>query len=1126
MPKINKFITNLPKMFSKINTGEKKYFLENKTNMADTEIVKIINIKTDQAITTVKELKNYINDLRNDLVKVDKGSKEYEKTLEEIANAQTKLTEVTKDAKNAMNYAEGSYKALNQELVNLRNEYRNLSAEERNSAEVGGRILTRIQELDTELKSIDATMGQYTRNVGNYKSAVDGLTVSYQTQRQELKALRVTLEQLEPGTDAYNKAFQRAAEITDSLQQQQEMLKYSSTDLGNQISNIRGIATGMAAGFSAVNAAMGLFGEKNEDVAKALLKVQQCMAIVQGLQGMDGLLKRTQGLSNAMKAWFTSTTQVTTALNAEAVATNTATVAQRGLNAAMKANPVGLVITAVMGLVTVLSLFSGKIKEAIKNNEKWNKVLGVLKGIAATVGAVLKAHFLVPLKEIVNYFGTLAKVMRDVFTGQWGKIEEDLKQGIKNARDIVVDSIEDIEGAYDGAVQKHLTKRERMRAADRTKELEELMELNEAKYGSDWKYTQDGKALYDEYFSNLAYQYDENSDDYKKAVLAKLRYDREYNDKQKAAADAAAKEEEERRKAAAKAAADAKKKAEQLEKEYQSKIAANYGATTGQLLDEYKERTKTVIEYYRNLKTESFELNEFIKGFLNAYEKDVNKLFDESNTRILETKAILNSLNDEEIKLVTDGKYDSKSFKEALNKLGQEGGIAIEEGIIYSLAAQTRRLSQEFNAKVIDSITNSSDVKRKLNDSIIQLFEKTIQPDLNKELQNLQNELDAFNFEIGVDIKQNGGQDLDLEKAFINSRIALQQLEVELNHYQQIIDYVNANPELLPSDEYDNAVQKVKELNLKIKQENERFADEMQSINKTYFQKQIETIENETSRGIAELQLKQGQEGMTLWKLLGGEDPATEKANMEKLYAIQLEGLTKIKDLWEQRKNDATLDYEERLEAERNYQSSLMDIQLLSLEQEKQQFEQRKQLIEAWKQQMQTAVSSIGELFGTLADYYKSDIDERKKRNDISDEEAEKEFETRVKPLMIAQATISMLQGMVSAFAGAMQLGPIAGPIVGGVLATLVGTMGAINIAKIKQQKYNSSGSGGGSASVPAPDTSYNYQPMYVANTTGQQDTEYLRNSLTEQPIRAYVVESDISQSQELSRKRNSEGSF
>lgn len=58
------------------------------------------------------------------------------------------------------------------------------------------------------------------------------------------------------------------------------------------------------------------------------------------------------------------------------------------------------------------------------------------------------------------------------------------------------------------------------------------------------------------------------------------------------------------------------------------------------------------------------------------------------------------------------------------------------------------------------------------------------------------------------------------------------------------------------------------------------------------------------------------------------------------------------------------------------------------------------------------------------------------------------------KKMKIAQATISMVQGMVSAFAGAMQLGPIAGPIVGGILAAAVGVMGAMNIAKIKSTKY------------------------------------------------------------------------
>ena len=767
--------------------------------MAETEIIKIINIKTDAAINSVRELKNYINDLRNDLVKVDKGSKEYEETLQEIAKAQSKLTEVTRDSKNAMNYAEGSYKALNQELVNLRNEYRNLSAEERNSAEVGGRILTRIQELDTELKSIDATMGQYTRNVGNYKSAVDGLTVSYQTQRQELKALRVTLEQLEPGTDAYNKAFQRAAEITDSLQQQQEMLKYSSTDLGNQISNIRGIASNMAAGFSAVNAAMGLFGEKNEDVAKALLKVQQCMAIVQGLQGMDGLLKRTQGLSNAMKAWFTSTTQVTTALNAEAVATNTATVAQRGLNAAMKANPVGLVITAVMGLVTVLSLFSGKIKEAVKNNEKWNKVLGVLKGIAATVGAVLKAHFLVPLKEIVNYFGTLAKLMRDVFTGQWGKIEEDLKQGIKNARDIVVDSIEDIEGAYDGAVQKHLTKRERMRAADRAKELSELIEHNEAKYGSDWKYTQDGKALYDEYFANLAYQYKEDSDEYKKAVNQKLKYDYDYAQKEKKAQEDAAKKAKEEADKRKKAAEDAQKKAEQLEQKYQSTIAKSYSVTIRETVNAYKDQLSTLEEFYQ-LQIKSSD------------NEDVKKVIQEQIDKIRE-----------EYK-----KYSNDKIWTMENEAMGFGALTEPEQTKARLKKETENLFKAYNEIIKDSLTNSNEeIERKLNSDITKLYEKTIKPDVSEVTQELQNELNLSNLNFDINISLFGGKDNEINKVLENERIELAKLNAEMEHYQKIVTFVDVN-NLLPNDEYDKAIQNFGNLKL----ENKRYKNNLGNSNR------------------------------------------------------------------------------------------------------------------------------------------------------------------------------------------------------------------------------------------------------------------------------------------------------
>lgn len=1068
--------------------------------MAETEIVKIINIKTNSAIESVRDLKKYIEDLRNDLVKVDKGSKEYEKTLEEIANAQTKLTEVTKDAKNAINYQEGSYRALNQELVNLRNEYKNLSEAERNNAEVGGAMLSRIQELDTELKSIDATLGNHQRNVGNYKSAIEDVTVSYQTQRQELKALRVVLEQLDPASQEYITAFNRAAEITHNLTEQQEMLKYSSKDLGDQISNIRGIASNMAAGFSAVNAAMGLFGEKNEDVAKALLKVQQCMAIVQGLQGMDGLLKRTQGLSNAMKAWFTSTTQVTTALNAEAVATNTATVAQRGLNAAMKANPVGLVITAVMGLVTVLSLFSGKIKEAVKNNEKWNKVLGVLKGIAATVGAVLKAHFLVPLKEIVNYFGTLAKLMRDVFTGQWGKIEEDLKQGIKNARDIVVDSIEDIEGAYDGAVQKHLTKRERMRAADRTKELEELMELNEAKYGSDWKYTQDGKALYDEYFSNLAYQYDENSDDYKKAVLAKLRYDREYNDKQKAAADAAAKEEEERRKAAAKAAEDAKKKAEQLEQKYQSTIAKNYSVTIRETVNAYKDQLSTLEEFYQ-LQIKSSD------------NEDVKKVIQEQIDKIRE-----------EYK-----KYSNDKIWTMENEAMGFGALTEPEQTKARLKKETENLFKAYNEIIKDSLTNSNEeIERKLNSDITKLYEKTIKPDVSEVIQELQNELNLSNLNFDINISLFGGKDNEINKVLENERIELAKLNAEMEHYQKIVTFVDVN-NLLPNDEYDKAIQKLWELEIRKQEIQKQSWQEQQTINKTYFQKDIEDAKTYTAQKVREIKNQYEQETQTgnWWQMLTPVTPEEERAYMDEVYNAQLEGLERVKSLWEQRKNEEGLSYEERLEAEKNFNLAVMDIEDAQLEYEKNISEQRKELVQQYIDMTKEAVGQIANLFASLADIYEEDIKAKVKAGKMSDKEADRAFES-VKAMRIAEAVINTIAGSVGAFLQASATYPPPyGQIIGGITAAAVTASGIAQIAKIKSTSRNGGdSSAASSASVPAPDTSYNYQPMYVANTTGQQDTEYLRNSLTEQPIRAYVVESDISQSQELSRKRNSEGSF
>lgn len=95
------------------------------------------------------------------------------------------------------------------------------------------------------------------------------------------------------------------------------------------------------------------------------------------------------------------------------------------------------------------------------------------------------------------------------------------------------------------------------------------------------------------------------------------------------------------------------------------------------------------------------------------------------------------------------------------------------------------------------------------------------------------------------------------------------------------------------------------------------------------------------------------------------------------------------------------------------------------------------------------------------------------------------------KKFQIAQATIAGIQGALQAFTGAMQLGPIAGPIVGGLLAAAVAGMTVANISKIKSTKFNSGG-GGKSSGVPSVKSSSSTPTRQapVANFQGRGGTD------------------------------------
>lgn len=132
-----------------------------------------------KVINTTNQLKEALKQIQEQMGKTS-GAAGYDKLAKEAAKLTTELNEVNKkqrefnkELQNSKNAA-GSYNALNAELVKLRQSYKALSEAERNGI-AGKDALKRIGDLDTQLKKLDAGMGNFQRNVGNYPQTILGL---------------------------------------------------------------------------------------------------------------------------------------------------------------------------------------------------------------------------------------------------------------------------------------------------------------------------------------------------------------------------------------------------------------------------------------------------------------------------------------------------------------------------------------------------------------------------------------------------------------------------------------------------------------------------------------------------------------------------------------------------------------------------------------------------------------------------------------------------------------------------------------------------------------------------------------------------------------------------------------
>ena len=183
--------------------------------MAD-EITKVISVDVSESLdhldelrekvvsagysfSSLKSAKTYIDKLRASLIDLDETSEEYTERVAEIDKVQDKLNKAMKATGDKTKDAEGSYNALSKKMSELKKAFKATNDEaERQS------LAKQIVGINDQLKEMDASIGNYQRNVGNYEAA---FTKGLSGIANEIEALGNPLAIAKRGVLALGQAF-------------------------------------------------------------------------------------------------------------------------------------------------------------------------------------------------------------------------------------------------------------------------------------------------------------------------------------------------------------------------------------------------------------------------------------------------------------------------------------------------------------------------------------------------------------------------------------------------------------------------------------------------------------------------------------------------------------------------------------------------------------------------------------------------------------------------------------------------------------------------------------------------------------------------------------------------------
>ena len=142
---------------------------------------------------------------------------------------------------------------------------------------------------------------------------------------------------------------------------------------------------------------------------------------------------------------------VTTAISAFKLANEGATIAQYALNAAMNANPIGLLITAITAIVTAIGMFIATNEDARnKISEVWETIKSTVSSAIDTVKQILDSI----IQFIQNNWQALLLMLVNPFAGAFKLLYDNCEQ----FRQTVDKMVENVKNAFQNLYQNVTTK--------------------------------------------------------------------------------------------------------------------------------------------------------------------------------------------------------------------------------------------------------------------------------------------------------------------------------------------------------------------------------------------------------------------------------------------------------------------------------------------------------------------------------------------------------------------------------------------------------------------------------------------------------------------------------------------